>query len=94
MEPLAHRMGVTHNIHHTGLAMNSQIRRSELDAAVSDFAEAMQSRYGMTIEDFGVGEDEIRQHLADALSQGETPADVVEWYGRKYDLTPVAGLDF
>jgi len=74
--------------------MYSQLKKADLEGALQDFAAVMQSNYGLTLEDFGVEESELREHLSQALAQGQSPGDVAEWYGRKYDLTPMSSTGF
>lgn len=42
-------------------------------------------KYGVTMEDVSLSEDFILQ----AFEAKETPAQLVEWYGRKYDLAQI-----
>lgn len=44
--------------------------------------------YGITVMDAGIEFDEI----AGAQEAGETPAEYVQWFGEKYDLTPKTEL--
>ncbi|MCC1496856.1 hypothetical protein [Alcanivorax sp. 1008] len=74
--------------------MNSQLKKSDVDAAVADFAAVVQDRYGMTLEDFGLTDAEMRQSLSMALVQGGSPSDVAEWYARKYDLVDLHDATF
>ncbi|MFN3071336.1 hypothetical protein ACKWMY_24945 [Serratia sp. J2] len=42
-------------------------------------------QYGLTMEDVSLSEDFIEQ----AFEAKETPAQLVEWFGSKYDLTKI-----
>ena len=46
---------------------------------------AMRSRYAITLHDAGADSGDITR----AMLAGDTPAEFVEWWGQKYDLTAV-----
>ncbi|MBB1585121.1 MULTISPECIES: hypothetical protein [Serratia] len=44
-----------------------------------------ENRYGLTMEDISLSDDFIFQ----AFEAKESPEQLVEWYGEKYDLTRI-----
>lgn len=50
----------------------------------------MVSEYAITIVDAGIDDTELRKHWETRTHATE----FVEWFGIKYDLTPVAGWDW
>jgi len=52
---------------------------------ISEANHRMQSRYGLTLADAGMGEDDIVRE-ADGR---QTPEEFVSWWGEKYDLDPI-----
>lgn len=63
---------------------------TDLQGWVGEVNAAMLRTYAIDLDDAGLDEDERARH-AEAYPD---PRDFVEWFGRKYDLTSVAEVNF
>jgi hypothetical protein len=48
----------------------------------------LESTYAITIEDAGIGDQQMVRHWKDR----ESPEEFVSWFGAKYDLQPMVEL--
>lgn len=63
-------------------------KRLRMNDWASQVNSRLVNRFGISLHDAGLSAEEINAHAESALASGQDPAEWVNWFMVKYDLTP------